>query len=305
MTDMTPGLPAYNFDSLLKLAGFASISMLKSERRQLTENQRPVGQYWSGHAWVMLYRVADTVDMPPLSPGRQRLYDKNRTCAMCGTKRRDPFPKGRDGDRYCGACQRPAGERLWRWEREADRPTAIEWARGVLADPNAFLAARERHEFWHRDLAVALDGTVLLDVEIRFNVSEPYEDHPQRQALQLRSPLAAVDKTQALRGRRMVAWWPNAAPDLATSFGDYGWPTERAARVEEGDALGRWYDRWVGQIRHEDAYLSNHPTLMQHAPPPGAEECIARMRAILAEIAAGEPPTFFDSHSAAGGGSDG
>lgn len=291
MTDDNPNLPTYNFDDLLKIAGFASISTLKSERRQLAEGQDPIGQYWSGHAWVMLYRAADAVDMPPLSPGRQRLYDKNRTCAMCGTNRTDPLPKGRDGERYCGACQRPAGERLWRREREADRPAVAEWARGVLADPAVVLAAMDRHPLWTRDLVVTLDGTVLLDAEIRHNLGDPYEGHPEREALLARSPLAVMDKVEKLRERRLVAWWPTTAPRLVTSSDKNGWSVTRATEVGKDDVLGRWYDRWIGEISHEDAYLSQHPALKSHQPPgANAEDSIARMRAILAELAAGEAP---------------
>ncbi len=299
MSANDPGYPAYNFTDLLKIAGFASQPMLRDDRRQPAPDQKPIGQYWSGHAWVVLYKAADAVDMPPLSPGRQRQYDKARTCAGCGAKSKSPWSKFRDGERYCTPCTKPAAERLWRREREEDRPAIVAWARGVLEDPNVVLAAMDRHQLWTRDLVVDIDGPVLLDAEIRHNVGEPYEGHPQREELLTRSPMAVVDQIERLRGRRLIAWWPTTVPRLSVSFDKDRWVTERAVDLAEGDVLGRWYDRWVGELSDNGSYLSHRPGLRNHTPPgDNAEESIARMRDVLAEMASGHRPG--DTGSSAG-----
>lgn len=296
----TEGLPVYGFEGLLKLAGFASQTMLKSERRQLADGQKPTAQYWSGHAWVLLYQASDAVDMPPLSPGRQRLYDKARTCAMCGATRKGTYEKGRDGERYCATCQKPAAEQLWQREREADRPAVVEWARGVLADPTVVLGAFQYQTYWRENIVVDLGGAVLLDAEIRHNLSEPDESHPQVEALRCRSPLAAMDQIEALRGRRMIAWHTDSAPALVTSWDDNSWPAAYATKVERTDALGGWYDRWIGELRPNGSYLY-HPQLHhQHWAPRDPRECVARMRELLTEMASGEQPAATAPQSSGG-----
>lgn len=269
MSSSEKDLPVYDFTTLLNIAGLATQPMLRRDRRQLAEGQKPEGQYWTGQGWVRLYKTADAVDMPPLSPGRQRLYDKARTCAMCGTTSKFTFPKGRDGERYCVTCQTPAAKRLFERERAED--------------------AQERHPLWTRNLAVDLDGTVLLDAEIRYNFGEPFDDHPQVDDLRQRSPLAAIDRIKALTGRRMIAWWPTNAPDMVTSFTVDGMPAAFATRVHGGDSFGRIYDRWVGELDQSSSYLAPTPRLKQHAPPRSAQECVTRMRELLTEMAAGFP----------------
>lgn len=285
MSDQIPNIPAYNFEGLLGLVGYATKTMLRAERRDLAEGQQPVGQYWSGHAWVLLYKAADAVAMPPLSPGRQRQYDKARTCASCGATRKETFAKGRDGERYCVACQEPAAERLWQRERAADRPVVTEWARGVLADPNVVLGAKKYGQLWTKNLVVDLGGAVLLNAEIRHYAREPYDDHPQRDELLQRSPLAVIDQVEALRGRRLIAWEPDSAPALATSFDEWGNPAAWAAKVERGDAFRHWYDRWVGEVA-AGSYLHNPRLAIQRMPRDPAE-CVAKMREALVEMAAG------------------
>lgn len=292
-------VPAYNFEGLLQLVGYATKTMLRNERREVAEGQQAVGQYWSGHDWVLLYKAADAADMPPLSPGRQRQYDKARTCASCGAKRKTTFTKGRDGERYCVTCQMPAAERLWQREREADRPAIVAWARGVLADPTVVLGAFQYHQLWRENIVVDLDGAVLLDAEIRLSVHEPSDDHPLAEALHQRSPLAAMDQIEALRGRRMIAWATDFAPDLVTSWDENGWPVAHATKVQRVDALGGWYDRWVGELRPNGSYLHS-PQLNQHRAPRAPRECVARMRELLTKMAGSEQPVATVPNSSGG-----
>lgn len=284
MSAKDPGYQPYGWTDLLKIADLASQPMLREDRRQPGPNQTPVGQYWSGHAWVVLYRASAAVDMPPLSPGRQRQYDRARTCAGCGGTWKTPVPKGRDGERYCATCQEPAAERLWQRERAADRAAASVWASSVLADPNVVLAAKSHQQYWTTNLVVDLTGAVLLDAEIRHYGREPYDDSPQREALLQRSPLAVIDQIEALRGRRLIAWHADGAPALATSFDEYGNPVAHAARVERDDAFGRWYDRWVGEMAGS---VLHHPYLRPQQNPREPAECVAKMRELLTEMAAG------------------
>jgi hypothetical protein len=281
-------LPAYGFEDLLKIAGLANQPMLKRDRRQLAEGQQPAGQYWSGHAWVLLYRAADAIDMPPLSPGRQRLYDKARTCALCGATRKETYAKGRDGKRYCAQCQKPAAVRLWEQERATDRPLVVEWARSVLADSTVVLGSFRYHNYWKENLVVDLDGAVLLDANIRHSLADPYDEHPLVEQLRQMSPLAVMDQIEALRGRRMIAWSVDSGPDLVTSWDENGWPAAHATKVARDDTLGRWYDRWVGEITPNGSYL-HHPRLREHWAPRDPREHVARMREVLTEMAGGEP----------------
>ncbi|WP_436528594.1 hypothetical protein [Actinoplanes sp. HUAS TT8] len=282
--DNTQGLPIYDFKALLTIAGLATQQMLRQDRRQLAKDQQATGQYWSGHAWILLYRAADAVDMPPLSPGRQRLYDKARTCADCGATRKDTHPRGRDGERYCGTCQGPAAERLWQRERAADRPAVAAWARSVLDDPTVIFGAREYEPDWTKNLIVDRNGQVLLDASIRHYITEPDPRHPYAEDLALMSPLAVIDQVTALRGRRLIAWEAHSAPELVTSFDDRGWPAAHAAQVASGDAFGRWLDRWLGDLEPNSSYL-HHPRLKQQRAPRDPAECVALMRRLLPQMA--------------------
>jgi len=276
-------LPVYGFESLLRLAGLANLTMLRRHRRQLADGQRPVGCYWSGHDYVSLYREAEAVDMPSLPAGRQRRYDAARTCAECGARALDPFERGDDGQRYCPSCQGPVHRRLWEQARAADRPVIAGWARGVFDDPTVVLGAT-LHRGYYREVCVAdLAGTVLLDVKVRYvsdDVIDPRwlarltEEHPD--AL---SPADLGEALGGFAGRRLVTWWPTTGLPRTDDSG----PGGPVVSTAEGDHFGYWYDRWVGELSGPTyRYV---PRLATQWPPAGPREQVDRMRTLLTEMA--------------------
>lgn len=284
------GLPGYGWESLLKKCGMATVTMLRQERRQVADGQKPVGYYWSGHDYALLYATADAVAMPPLSPGRQAQYDRNRTCAECGAKAREPFQKGRDGKRYCEPHQGPVHERLWRQERAADRPVVTAWARGVLDDPTVILGG-ERRQQWYRDIHLAdLAGTVLLDAKVRYSTDNRIDpgwltrDHFAGTV----SPAELADTVRGLVGRRLITWWPWNGPHLHAEFDEDGRGVGDGLAAASEDILGRWYTRWVGKAAGSS--YRHHPRLADQSPPWEAAEQAARMREVLDEMAAGGEP---------------
>lgn len=292
------GLLIYGFETLLKLNGLATASMLKRHRRRPADGQEPVACYWSGHDYVRLYREADAVDMPPLSPGRQRLYDQARTCAECGKKSLIAFNKGRDNRRYCEPCQDPVHERLWREERARDRPIIAEWARGVLADPTVVLGVCKKRQYWQEVLVVDLDGQVLLQANVRYyrrGIEQGRLD--ELAAAGSISPGDIVDQVAALADRRVVCWWSSTdLHGLATEFDEDGWGRPGPLATAGSDHLGPWYTRWVGKLAGSSHRY--HPQLAPQSPPFEPAEQIARMRAVLtlmAEQPAADTPAPADT----------
>jgi hypothetical protein len=272
----------------------ANQTMLKRHRRQLTDGQQPVGCYWSGHDYVYLYRAADAVDMPPLSPGRQRRYDAARTCAECGTRALHPFERGDDGGRYCQPCQGPVHQRLWDQARAADKPVIAEWARGVLTDPTVILGATRSGQYYREVHVADVAGTVLLDAKVYYStgvradpgwLAKLHEQDPDTV-----SPADLVTEVAALAGRRPVTWWPSTdLRDLAVEFDTDGRPLGGMLGTANGDQFGSWYDRWVGKLA--GSTYRYHPSLAHQPPPWEPAEQVARMRTLLAEMAAGRPAT--------------
>jgi hypothetical protein len=263
------GLPGYGWEKLLKIAGLANLSMMRERRKQPAEGQQPVGYYWTGHAYTLLYRAEDTVDMPPLSPGRQRLWDAARTCARCGKRsEHGPWDRGRDNQRYCSPCQEPAARELWEQERAADRPIVAEWARATLADPSLVLFGAQHETYWRVVHVEDVAGRVLLDgVRVRWQDTPLDPTHPEAAALAAAmTPAGLVD---ALAGRRVLTWW-RPSPS---------WPPARA------DQAGHWYSRWVGQAAGGSCRFD--PRLAEQQPPADARAQVGRIREVLAEMAGG------------------
>jgi hypothetical protein len=284
-------VPCYGFEGLLRLAGMANLTMLRQHRRQPADGQKPVACYWSGHDYVALYREADAVDMPPLSPGRQRAYDRNRTCAECGKRSLDPWELGEDRKRYCPACQDPVHQRMWEQARAADRPTIAAWARDVLADRNVILGASMGPQ-WYREVHVVdLAGAVLLDAKIRFSTRADPEWLAKEHFAGTVSPddPGIVERVRELASRRPVTWWPTTdLRRLAVEFDDLGRPVAGPVSTADGDRFGPWYDRWAGKIA--GGSYRYQPRLANQPPPWDPREQIAEMRRILAEMAAWTPP---------------
>lgn len=283
MPNKPEGLPAYGWESLLELADMATATMLKRHRREVPPGAKPVGCYWSGHDWVLLWRASEAVAMPPLSPGRQRLYDRNRTCGECGKKSLDPFELGRDGRRYCSPCQGPVHERLWWQERQRDRPVITEWARGVLADESVVLAAARSHQ-WYREVYVAdLAGTVLFEAKVCYSAkADP--DYLARHPEQFEgtvSPADVVDQLGALAQLRIVTWGPfSDLRDLAIMAGDG--VDAGALTTGRSDYLGEWWNRWVGEVSGSYRF---DPRLKHQPAPWEPVEQVARMRELLGVMA--------------------
>lgn len=267
-----PNLPVVSFDWLLREVGLATRTMLAQHRREPAPGQKPVSCYWSGHAWVDLFRAADAVGMPPLSPGRQRRYDLNRTCTECGKMALDPWEKGRDRRRYCPTCQGPVHERLWAEKCAADRPVIAEWARGVLADPTVVLAACDHESYWRSVLVVDLAGTVLVDGRVRHNDREPDESHPC--CAEILAAWSPAGISARLERRRVVAWWRTTSP-ISEPWSGTDYPNH----------AGRWWARWVGEL---DGSSYRYTDRVKEQPPPVGTlaDQVAAMRCCLEEMAA-------------------
>jgi hypothetical protein len=272
------GLPGYGWEQLLELAGMATVTMLKRHRREPADGQKPVGYYWTGHGYALLYKASEAVAMPPLSPGRQRRYDQARTCAECGNKSLDPCEKGRDGKRYCQPCQDPVHERLWRQERADDRPVITAWARAVLDDPTAVLAAARGDRYWREVFVIDLTGKVVLDARVRYHDASPDPAHPM--AAELAVKPSPSDMLMALGDARVVVWsWSTAplGPDGRTIGHDK-------------DHLGGWYARWLGEVHRASAHPYRYEPRVANPPPLPAEPAdqVGWMRQLLAEMATGQ-----------------
>jgi hypothetical protein len=282
------GLPCYGFESLLDLAGLATVTMLRRHRRQPADGQQPVACYWTGHDWALLYQAADAVGMAPLSAGRQRLYDLACTCAECGAKALDPFERGDDGQRYCQSCQGPVHQRLWEQARAADRLVVAAWAREVLGDATVVLGGCRGRDYYREVYAADLAGTVLLDVKLRYSTDlrvDPDWLASQRFAGTV-SPGDLVDQVAALAARRPVTWWPSVdLRDLAVEFDDQGRGIGGVLATADGDRFGDRYARWVGDL-HGASYRYQ-PTVAHQPPPWDPREQVDRMRELLAEMACG------------------
>lgn len=290
MPDPIKNVPIYGWETLLRMCGLVTVSMLKADRRRPADGQEPVAQYWTGHEYRPLYKLDGVVDLPPLSPGRRRLYEANRTCARCGRRSKLPWEKGRDGKRYCSQCQEPAAQDLWDREQMERRKASSEWAREVLADDSVVLAATRAHQFWREAYAADLHGAVLLDAKVRYAAEiTPYAARADGIADTI--PRAdVVDRLVALAGRRVVTWWPgrglqDLVADLTQARADRE-PDERELpqlATVAGDDFGRRYDNWVGKL--SGGSYRWHPAVAHNPAPWEPEENVATMRAHLAEMA--------------------
>jgi uncharacterized Zn finger protein (UPF0148 family) len=290
MPNPIEGVPIYGYEGILRLAGLATAGMLKRDRKRPGDGQKPAGQYFTGYEYAALYRLDEVVDLPALSPGRQRLYDANRTCARCSKRSKTPWGKGRDGKRYCSVCQEPAAKELWDREQAERRRASAAWAREVLADESVVLAATRPRQFWREAYATDLSGAVLLDAKVRFGQDiTPYAARAEGIAETV-APADVLDRVLALAQRRLVVWRPGCgleelAADLTPGRlgrepGDVELPRLAAA---SGDGFGKRYDNWVGRLAGSSYRW--HPSVAVQPCPWEPDQNVAAMRSALAEMA--------------------
>lgn len=286
------GVPAYSYEGILRLAGLATSGMLKRDRKRPADRQKPVGQYFTGFEYHGLYKLDEVVDLPPLSPGRQRAYDRNRTCAHCGAKQKIPFAVGDDGKRYCEPCQEPASKRLFEVQQAERRKASAAWAREVLADERTVLV-HEETDWWSTSLrAEAPTGELLADWRVRdphygyADKEQPFTDE------QLACSVAPADVdvllVRMLAARRLVPWWDRSGGELTRLLRlvDVDVP---AMRQGNGDSFGKRYSNWLGQ-RWGGPYRHRVDSIAAQQPPREAADVLAKMRSALAEMAATEEP---------------
>ncbi|MET7395580.1 hypothetical protein ABZS66_19030 [Dactylosporangium sp. NPDC005572] len=139
-------------------------------RRRPAEGQEPVATlFYHGNQHAPLYEVEASQELPPLSPGRLARWTADRTCARCAAVSGEPLQTWDNHNRrLCDGCwgaQRLAEVRPSHLKR---RLAAVDWARGVLADPAAaVLVSITTSDFGSTRLYGAeLDGTVLIDVTV-------------------------------------------------------------------------------------------------------------------------------------------
>lgn len=278
--DPKGGVPCYGFEGLLQLLGWANLKMLRQDRKQPAEGQKPVAQYWSGHDFVLVYKVDEAADMPPLSPGRQAQWDRNRTCASCGGKRKDPLPQRRDGRRFCGVCMKQACQQLWDDERAEDRKLVAAWAAGVVATDDVLLVGYSRRQWVTRVRVEGGAGDVLFDQRIRYGDS----DHiPQAERDTSVLYTEVDDQLAAFAGRRVIAWDDWETPRFTRTDGQ----ADVLVPVRE-DHFSGWNSRWVGEC---DQVLVPHPRLRYQPKPAGDPEAVIDfMRGRLLEMAAAHQP---------------
>lgn len=293
-THCPEGRPLYRKGDL-PATQLATATMLRRQRRRLADGQPPVATYWTTQAYVPLYAVADSVPMRPLPPARQEKWDKNRTCARCGTRNDRPFEEGPDGNRYCEPCQEPAAEAHWHNRLAADRAAAAEWARAVLKDPTAVLFYSAPTV--HPDLRVeTMDGQVLLWVTLG---NEQYRDELRRmihliptprtleQLERLVTPAELADQLKALQGRRLIAPYERPLVTLQRLMRPVG---GLGLAVADEDHISRHWDAWIGKrLSHGSLSYRYNQERQPQSFGCDAIEIVAGMRSALHEMAEGTP----------------
>lgn len=289
------GVPVYGWEGLARLAGLATAGMLDAERREPAPGQKPAGAYWTGHAWANLWTYADTVAKPPLSPGRQRQWDANRTCTRCAKRSTTPWERARNGKRYCSACIEPAMRELWEAERAADRPGLTAWAREVLADERTVLVAGQERQYVTELRAETVAGDVLLDALVVYPHMDPLfaDEMPadvKARAIQVEE---VVDQLVELAGRRLIGWWTRSLAGavgrlVALEPDGRGLHAPQLLEVPDGDRAGRRYSRWVGKWWGRSVLFT--PVVAEIPAAFDPVDGVAQIRAALTEMAAGHAP---------------
>lgn len=281
------GLPLYRHDDLPATA-LATVTMLSAEHRRVpATDQQPVAEYQTMKRPVPLYAVPDTTTKPPLSPARQASWDAVRTCTRCGTRKARPLGTGFDDARYCQSCLEPAMRDWWHAQRAVERTEAIQWARGVLADPNTVLV-RATWSMTSPLIAIELDGTLLAKVDRRVwvNKTPPHGRDPE-QYVGL-PELAEIGRR--LAPRREVTW--GTATNIGRWLAEHGvTDLGETLNSDAGDLFDDRYTAWIGtKDRYSgDSYAWQKPRLRKMPQPHDPAAIVAHMRTVLEEMAAGAP----------------
>lgn len=288
MAKKPEGLPAYGFEGLLGLCDLATVTMLRRDRRQPADDQKPVACYWTGHDYALLWKASEARAMPALSPGRQARWDEARRCAGpgCGKTFKSPVARGRDGKRYCEPCQEPAAERLWHTEQAARTVASAEWAREIMADERTVLVHEETDWWSYAVHAEDLAGAVLVDLRVRGRDGSGRDPTPEQLACSIALPDVG-DRLAVLADRRIVSWWERTSGNLAATLRSMDMDPGVRMRPANGDSFGKRYANWVGRrATHSSSFRFNYGVQEQY--PTGAPvDVLERMRGALDEMAAG------------------
>jgi hypothetical protein len=255
------GKPIYRWGDLPSRQ-LATRTMLSREHRARPAPGQPVLAYYlAGQEYADLFAIADTVNLPPLSPKRQAAWDASRTCAACGKRFGSPLQRSPEPERArrCAPCHQLAAEQQW---IQAVRPVQAEmsaWAREVLADPTVVIAAWDGGgvSTYHVE---DLTGRKLLHARIR-----PFDDPATAakcpQYADTVSAREILPQIQALDGRRIITWhrfWPG---DLHVYDGQ-GVLMTPVLRSRDTDELADRYRLWTGESPlHRMAYWYPAPRL--------------------------------------------
>lgn len=295
------GRPMYRHNELPAEVLATPAMLRRQHRREPAAGQEPIATYWTGRQHTPLYAIVDAAEMAPLSPAQQAKWDQARTCTTCGTTQLDPFEAGPDGSRYCSLHLEPAAEKWWHERQAVKRAAAVEWARGVLADPNVAFA----HDACTSPPAVrieTLDGEVLLAVSDVFTAQRP-DYYSEQQWAERRAqavehgmvlPEDIADDVRALAGRRIITWHEGGLRSFAHEMARAGVDTGLAMDYDQRDwpdAFGPHWSDFIGEPQPGNfgivTYQHNPPVQRQH-PRIGPVDTIADMRAFLVMLAVGD-----------------
>ncbi|MER7002237.1 hypothetical protein ABT297_04200 [Dactylosporangium sp. NPDC000555] len=145
----------------------ATQTMLKRMRRRPADSQEPAGTlFYHGNKHAPLYEVAAAVALPELTGKTLARWTAARTCARCGSTSEHPIGIWHDR-RLCDGCSRAERLAEVRPSQLALRLAAVDWARRIVAAPDAAVLACITVDRWRGPLhlyGVGFDGTVLLDI---------------------------------------------------------------------------------------------------------------------------------------------
>ncbi|MFY1669523.1 hypothetical protein ACN27G_06145 [Plantactinospora sp. WMMB334] len=308
------GLPLFRTGEIPD--GLATVTQLRLQRRRPAPGQRPAAELlYYGNSYTELWTVAETEQLPALSPGQQTAYDAARRCARCGEQRDQPVPRDHlSGRRVCAPCGEAEAEMSWWVWRHQARAAAVAWAAGVLADPHAVLV-HERgvgHLLFGAFALVPATGQVLLDApRIRYN-DRDYAASTMRPE-SWNDPRGTVgivdiaDQVRSLAGRRLIVWTGSfTGRGLGSLIWNMRWelgedlesaltPADRPHRWVPGvtgDELGDWYADWLSVRRPAGSWRYGRDVQAVPLPdqPDGPGGAVAHMLTLLRCMAVDDHP---------------
>lgn len=239
----------------------ATETMLSRLRLRLSDGQEPVASLlYAGNKYAPLYEVAAAQELPALKGKAAIRYTAMRTCVRGGAVSPTvPLDADRDGRRLCDGCWEAEGRSRWQVRHNRDRAAAVEWARGVLADPTAVVVAMSRRSSWNAPfdvIALTPAGVEILREQIR---PRSLADRTDLGGV----PIGDVDDTgvlERLAAARLIGWHAGGLYEL-----NVAWHNHRAAQHKWGtpqltigrdDAVDDHYTPWLGERRPEWTYRS-------------------------------------------------